>query len=76
MVRAVTTWYCGKCNTGFPSKERAKQCESGHYRIGKIVGKYYDPDAKAPKRIQVEVDIGGSKKDVWYELVPEGWGAK
>ena len=68
-------WFCKKCGTEFKTKEDAVKCETTHYKIVKIVGKIYHQN-RAPKYIQVEVDIGGDRKDIIYQICEEGWGGK
>lgn len=65
-----------KCGAEFKTREEAANCESTHYKIRKIIGKIYHQN-RAPKYIQVEVDIGGGTyKDITYQVCEEGWGGK
>lgn len=77
MPRSVTKWYCGKCEKEFNNRIEAKDCEDEHYRVIKIINRIYSPECKAPKKLQVEIELGpgGDRKDVFYQLVREGWGA-
>jgi hypothetical protein len=76
MPRKKIQWFCKKCGAEFKSRVEAVKCETTHYKIRKIVGKIYHQN-RAPKYIQVEVDIGdGCYKDITYQITEEGWGGR
>lgn len=78
MVYSKTTWFCGKCRKQFKTQEEAQDHEDSHYNIKGIIDHKYTDKAKAPEVLQVEIELGegGDVKDVYYQLVREGWGAK
>lgn len=68
-----TIYVCNKCGKEFRREEEANDCENNHYDPVKIVGVYYKEDKKCPYKIQIEMDNG---KDVFFNVVENGWGAK
>jgi hypothetical protein len=69
-------WYCKKCKAEFKTRDEAVNCEQSHYKIKRILWKKYNQNHKAPIQLHVEVDIGGTLKEVDYGLVNDGWGSK
>lgn len=79
MPRSETTWFCSTCGLKHMSEEDAISCEGQHYKIGNVIGIYYEPGRRAPAQIQVEISLDGGnsfEKDVFYSAQDHGWGAK
>ena len=71
---------CKLCHKKFNTAQDAEKCFDKHYRIGKIIGIYYDEGKRCPSEIQVEISLGNDgdfQKDVFFENTnKDGWGAK
>lgn len=78
MPHSVTKWHCNKCGKECKNRDEARKCEDTHYRVVKIVEKIYSPECRAPEKLHVEIELGpgGDRKDVFYQLIREGWGSK
>jgi len=76
--KTLTTYFCSLCGEKYNSDIEAIDCYDSHYRLGKIIGVYYEKGKKCPSKIQIELSLDGNnyEKDVMFVVKSEGWGEK
>ncbi|MCY9543598.1 hypothetical protein M5X00_24080 [Paenibacillus alvei] len=74
MPTPETRWYCDKCHQPYETEGQATECENSHYDVVKVVGVSYSHRKKCPQRIQLQIMVGDDIKEVFYDVVEDGWG--